>query len=1327
MFSLKFSFLLILNVHYGQQSKQPIIIECGLKYLPNTIGLSTVGDQLYQFIILNETISFIKYSNQYERLQAKSTKQSKNENENDYRHTIDLSDGEYYNFDEIIYSDDEREKILYFLHYEHNQQDYHIRLENLSKNYNSLLLLGNDRHMRFLLYETTFLYNHYIIECDLFRSKSARYIKNYKYQTEMLIISDGESKTIAITNQLNDYLFSIETIFESTEEPMKRLFYFYIDSRQPKQFVSTANVQTIKLSDENYSRKKMKELFAKHQYRYGFIQKFTFTIDDDNDNHQNNTKSSPPPIIIQIIIKIAVCMFFVDEMMLYNVKFSSLLSSILFFVILNSSSNDYCVYGQQQDQSRNIECGVKYLPNTIGISMVNNQIYQIINENNTNNIKIIIYDNKNQRIEGISSDKNDEKIHYKLNLSNGYYKKFNEIIAEENEREKLLTLIRFEHNQYNKIVEKDEISEQYNAIITINNKNNKLTLTFYETTFLEKHYIIVYDDNNNNDDEKIQTKLIQFNNLAELIMINNDYNSSIKLSYLINDYVIRIETRNNNKDFNHFLYCNQSILNEFSSTIYRYRDYEHTKEFQYSKMEIEKHFSNYQFRYGFIQKFKNIYGNKKQEKYILFLFSNKQEKILYFNIGDLYMDEADKHFPFFHQNYKDFFHCNIDKTNDNNNNPNKPNKDIFNFDINLPKPRIPKKFFTKSKLIIYIIIISMIIIFIIFPLLSIILMICYYYGYCQYNQSRIIDCGIEYLPNTIGLSMVGDQIYQIIKKNDILQIIIYNNKQKRLKGRSKKQIENDNQKIINYKMDLSNGYIYYFDEQIIIEKNIHKLLFDELYYEHDPNNDEQIIKTEKLSEKFNAIIIITNNNNDNDKNQIKFILYETSYLSKHFVIVYDSSQTNETKQLQKFIMSFENIPAEMIVISDNELSIVISYIMTANAITIEKKMKKKERQQKSRSKKQIENDDNNQKIINYKMDLSNGYIYYFDEQIIIEKNIHKLLFDELYYEHDPNNDEQIIKTEKLSEKFNAIIIITNNNNDDKNQIKFILYETSYLSKHFVIVYDSSQTNETKQLQKFIMSFENIPAEMIVISDNELSIVISYIMTANAITIETIMEEPILKFFLYLNYSQPEKFVSSNERLTIPELSEESEHSRINIQNVFVQHKFRYGFIEKFSFPTTSVIIDDNGNRKTMNEEEYIAFLFSNEKKKLLTFNIGDVMLKEQNVVSYFHYNYNDFFHCNDSLSKKENKNKNKDKNDDNKNDHQHQDNVTEKILTTTTTKKDNSIKSKSTTIIIYMSIIIIIIISSIILINSCNNSNNNNSKQKKLQQPNSTSSSPHHQ
>ncbi|XP_075680326.1 uncharacterized protein LOC142646110 [Dermatophagoides pteronyssinus] len=426
-------------------------------------------------------------------------------------------------------------------------------------------------------------------------------------------------------------------------------------------------------------------------------------------------------------------MFFVDEMMLYNVKFSSLLSSILFFVILNSSSNDYCVYGQQQDQSRNIECGVKYLPNTIGISMVNNQIYQIINENNTNNIKIIIYDNKNQRIEGISSDKNDEKIHYKLNLSNGYYKKFNEIIAEENEREKLLTLIRFEHNQYNKIVEKDEISDQYYAIITINNKNNKLTLTFYETTFLEKHYIIVYDDNNNNDDEKIQTKLIQFNNLAELIMINNDYNSSIKLSYLINDYVIRIETRNNNKDFNHFLYCNQSILNEFSSTIYRYRDYEHTKEFQYSKMEIEKHFSNYQFRYGFIQKFKNIYGNKKQEKYILFLFSNKQEKILYFNIGDLYMDEADKHFPFFHQNYKDFFHCNIDKTNDNNNNPNKPNKDIFNFDINLPKPRIPKKFFTKSKLIIYIIIISMIIIFIIFPLLSIILMICYYYGYCQYS------------------------------------------------------------------------------------------------------------------------------------------------------------------------------------------------------------------------------------------------------------------------------------------------------------------------------------------------------------------------------------------------------------------------------------------------------------------------------------------------------------------------------------------------------------------------------------------------------------------
>ncbi|KAH9418881.1 hypothetical protein DERP_004207 [Dermatophagoides pteronyssinus] len=135
-------------------------------------------------------------------------------------------------------------------------------------NYNSLILFDSKNNLKLVLYETE-----YFVE----------YTKTFKNPANIIMISDDQTTAFALTHLLNDSMFSMETIFNDNNNNKEEnlLFYLHINSKNPKQFQITKNYRNNKLSvdDENYSRKKMQEIFVQYEYRYGFMQTFV----DDND------------------------------------------------------------------------------------------------------------------------------------------------------------------------------------------------------------------------------------------------------------------------------------------------------------------------------------------------------------------------------------------------------------------------------------------------------------------------------------------------------------------------------------------------------------------------------------------------------------------------------------------------------------------------------------------------------------------------------------------------------------------------------------------------------------------------------------------------------------------------------------------------------------------------------------------------------------------------------------------------------------------------------------------------------------------------------------
>lgn len=397
-------------------------------------------------------------------------------------------------------------------------------------------------------------------------------------------------------------------------------------------------------------------------------------------------------------------------------------------------NNTLNVYGQM-NRSKIINCGIEYLSNTIGISIIDDQIYQIFYEND--NFHIIIYNNKEKRFNKTTTD--NEIIEYEMDLSNGHLHQFDDIIQSELIREQLLNIFHLAQQQKsNENVEKspnnvdddDDNKKKMQALIMKNKKEkNQIKFILYETTYLLNHFIAIYNDYYN---ENLQLMEIGFEELTKIIMISDDDDDEqLKfITYEMDGDSINI---NNEKlSLNYYLFINLNKPNEFISTERKYKQQLNSQQLEYSRQKIRENFVQYRYRFGFIlrQKFHSIKGEEDQdqeeEEEILFLFSNKMKQVLSFNIGNIFTNKTTA-IPFQQQDYQKFFNCKYFQNNDsinNNNDDNNKEKRITDNDLEV-KSKLSIKFLIIIPLIIIIIIIL--------PLFSIVTMICYQHGYCQYN------------------------------------------------------------------------------------------------------------------------------------------------------------------------------------------------------------------------------------------------------------------------------------------------------------------------------------------------------------------------------------------------------------------------------------------------------------------------------------------------------------------------------------------------------------------------------------------------------------------
>lgn len=396
-----------------------------------------------------------------------------------------------------------------------------------------------------------------------------------------------------------------------------------------------------------------------------------------------------------------------------------------------------------EEEHKQIECGNDYLSNTIGLSITNNQIYQIIFENQI--IHTIIYPYRDRRIieiRKIINDDNEEQINYKMNLINGKDYKLEQLIPFPEIYKQILQSF-FDLKQQ---------QQKMSSIIMLddgggggghgghhgdnNNDHQQIRFFSYVTTLKIEHFIIDY--NPKNSLQQIDISEMKFSNRTEMVAASNGNHFRL-VTFVINDDSIRIGKFLESKQVIYRLYIDHMNEKQFISMSERMENIEPELDRKYRK-NIQKYFGQYKFEYGFIETFlckeENI---EPYEEEILFIFSNQNKKILTLNIGNIFTGQS--YIPYSIYNYIDFFHC--ESLSDDQGNQ-QGNQDNNQEDNNQEGDRIKKRCYQKKSTTnnnnndkennfkIYIIIISVaIIIMIIFPLIAIISMICYSKGRCQ--------------------------------------------------------------------------------------------------------------------------------------------------------------------------------------------------------------------------------------------------------------------------------------------------------------------------------------------------------------------------------------------------------------------------------------------------------------------------------------------------------------------------------------------------------------------------------------------------------------------
>nr|XP_027198009.1 uncharacterized protein LOC113792293 [Dermatophagoides pteronyssinus] len=313
---------------------------------------------------------------------------------------------------------------------------------------------------------------------------------------------------------------------------------------------------------------------------------------------------------------------------------------IMIFIIIHQSTTILQTNNIQKRQLQStIPCGTKYLKETIGLSITNNNLYQFLFINNT--IQIIRYDY--QKLSENNIDKND----YKLNLIDGEMLN-NGLVALvfPNIVEQIMTVIQWKAS--------DEQSKNHHhhqtPIISMAisyNPDKRICIyclkTFDQLTYYNGHY------NQEIDFGKVKTFINKYDKQMIKSTISNENNGilssvySHKLSFSL-DIIKLMKNYQNDDDF---IWEKHFVIDSSLQFINEMDDYTTEQEQQEFTKSFAQVFGQHKFIYGFIDNDR------------IFLFANQDEKLITFS-SNFKRENADidEEYPFKLQSFKDFFHCN---------------------------------------------------------------------------------------------------------------------------------------------------------------------------------------------------------------------------------------------------------------------------------------------------------------------------------------------------------------------------------------------------------------------------------------------------------------------------------------------------------------------------------------------------------------------------------------------------------------------------------------------------------------------------------------------
>ncbi|XP_075679999.1 uncharacterized protein LOC142646028 [Dermatophagoides pteronyssinus] len=304
---------------------------------------------------------------------------------------------------------------------------------------------------------------------------------------------------------------------------------------------------------------------------------------------------------------------------------------IMMFIIIQQSTSILQKNNVQKRQVQSIQCGSKYLKETIGISLTNNHLYQFLFIDNM--IQIIRYDY--QRLSE-NIDKND----YKLNLIDGQMLANGlEDLIPSDIVEQLMTVIHRTDND--DIKSKNNSNESTILSISMSiNTNGKIRIYCIKSLNRMKYYIGDYNQEINSG---IMETFISKNDQQQIRgIISNQNEGILSLYYSKTSFCLNmVKLKENYPEWSKILVIVNSSLN----FIYEINEYLNEQQLQTLTKSFDEIFGQHTFTYGFVS-----------DNDQMFLFANPSEKLISFSMN-IFKNNSQK-YPFNIQSYHDFFYCN---------------------------------------------------------------------------------------------------------------------------------------------------------------------------------------------------------------------------------------------------------------------------------------------------------------------------------------------------------------------------------------------------------------------------------------------------------------------------------------------------------------------------------------------------------------------------------------------------------------------------------------------------------------------------------------------